>query len=279
MPDQPFKDARAALDAGDATRLSRLMDRHPDLVGYRCRQGEWSEAGYFQGATLLHHVAGNPIRAALPENVLDLARLLLAHGADPNATTDAGATTVRLLLTSQQASEAGVALPLIDLLSAAGAPFDLDDPELLTAPLLNAAPATAAALVKRGARADLRHAAGLGQLDLLDVLLAEPSNPHLLDEALAFACVRGQEGAVRLLLQGGARADVLLTHGGRSPCTALHEAANRGHQRIVALLIEHGADAAVVEPHWGGTPAGWAEHGGHPEIAHLLRQHLAGGRP
>ena len=69
-----------------------------------------------------------------------------------------------------------------------------------------------------------------------------------------------------------------MTHGGRSPCTALHEAANRGYLEIVTLLLKHGADATVVEPRWGGTPAGWAEHDGHEEIAILLREHLATGR-
>jgi ankyrin repeat protein len=73
-----------------------------------------------------------------------------------------------------------------------------------------------------------------------------------------------------------ARGDVLVTHGGRSSCTALHEAANRGYLEIVRLLLEQGADTTVVEPQWGGTPAGWAEHGGHLDIADLLRQYAPG---
>jgi ankyrin repeat protein len=65
------------------------------------------------------------------------------------------------------------------------------------------------------------------------------------------------------------RGAVLMTHRGRSPCTALHEAAHRGYLEIVKLLLENGADATVVEPRW-------AEHDGNLEIAALLRQHASG---
>src|SRR5262249_3536697 len=147
--------------------------------------------------------------------------------------------------------------------------------DVLTGPILNHAPATAAKLVDRGATMDIRHAAGLGRLDTIEALLAADGAPSLLEEALAFACVRGQSASVRALLRPVARGDVLVTHGGRSPCTALHEAANRGHLEIVTMLLAHGTDTTVVEPRWGGTPAGWARHGGHVEIAELLRQHAA----
>lgn len=93
------------------------------------------------GATLLHHVAGNSMRGPLPANIADIARALLDHGSVPNAATDAGWTTIGLILTSRAASEAGVALPLIDLLCAAGARADLTGPDVLTGPLLNQAPA------------------------------------------------------------------------------------------------------------------------------------------
>jgi ankyrin repeat protein len=262
----------AAIDQGDLPRLTALLDRSPRVLGLRCRVGEWYEEGYFRGAMLLHHVAGNPIRCPLPDNILPVTRLLLDRGADPNAATGGGATTIGLLLTSRQASEAGVALPLVDLLRAAGARCDEDDASILSAPLLNAAPATARELVRRGAKMDLRHAAGLGRLDVLEPLLASGAKPAMREEALAFACIRGETAAARMLVAHGARGDLLVAPGGRTPRTALHEAANRGHRDIVQLLLEHGADPGVVEPHFGGTPAGWAEHGGHAELAAVLRE-------
>src|SRR5207244_984726 len=98
-------------------------------------------------------------------------------------------------------------------------------------------------------------------------------DPARLEEALAFACIRGQERAVLVLLRHGARGDVLVTPGGQMPRTALHEAANRGHAAITKLLLDHGAEVGVIEPRWGGTAADWAEHGGHPALARLLRLH------
>jgi len=267
-----FRAGVAAIDAGDLRGLEALLRQYPALVHDRQRVGEWYEAGYFAGATLLHHVAGNPIRCPLPPNIADVTRLLLRQGAEPNARTLGGETTTGLLLTSQQASEAVVAVALIDLLREAGAQDALRDPEVLTAPLLNAAPATAALLVARGAALDVRHAAGLGWLDQLGDLLASESAAVRQDEALLFACFRSQEEAARVLLRHGARGDVLVQPGGITPRTALHEAAIRGHLGLVRLLLEHGADASVVEPHFGGTPADWARHGGHADIVAVLAQ-------
>lgn len=265
-----FRNAVAAIDSGDLSRLGDLLQKRPTLVRYRCRLDEWYAAGYFQGATLLHHVAGNPIRCPLPANILDVARLLLRHKADANAATEGGSTTIGLLLTSRQASEAGVALPLIDLLRAAGAKDDVSGPETLSLPLLNLAPATAAELVRRGSVMDMRHASALGRLDELKTQLDSDHDIRHREDALAFACIRGQEDAARLLIGHGAKGDVLVMPGGQTPRTALHEAANRGHLGIVTLLLENGADARVIEPRWGGTAAGWAKHGGYAEIATLL---------
>ena len=268
--DQIFRDAVAALDSGDLPALSALLQKYPVLTRYRCRHGEWYEQGYFKGAMLLHHVAGNPIRHPLPANIHEAAKIILRYGADPNAATEGGATTVGLLLTSLQASQAGATLPLIELLCSVGAKADVMDPDALTQSLLNSAPETTAELVKRGAVMDLRHAAGLGRLDTMEALLAQNPEAQLRDEALLFACICGQAAAAELLLRRGARGDVLIGPGGMTPRTALHEAANRGQRSIVIRLLESGADAGVVEPNWGGTAAGWAMHGGHPEIADFL---------
>jgi hypothetical protein len=265
-----FRTAVKALDTGDLTHLEAMLNAHPSLIRYRCHIGVWYESGYFAGAMLLNHVAGNPDRGALPRNIVDIARLLVSRDFD----AEAAEYTIGLLLTSKRASEAGVALPLIDLLVEAGAKFDMDAPDVLGMPLLNVAPATAEALVGRGAKMDLRHAAALGKIEVMKSLLAERVAPMMIEEALAFACIRGQtEGAV-LLSKHGAKGDVLVTPGGQTPRTALHEAANRGHVDIVKILLANGVKASIVEPRWGGTPAGWAEHGGHTEIATMLRDFI-----
>jgi hypothetical protein len=271
--DQLFRQAVTALDAGNLTHLDRLLCTHPWLIRHRQRIGTWYDSGYFAGATLLHHVAGNPIRCPLPANILDITRLLLQHGADPNVLTLGGATTCGLLLTSMQASEAGVAVSLCEVLIAAGARDELSDPDVLSAPLMNAAPATAATLVRRGAVMDLRHAAGLGAKDRLQALLAAGVDSERCEEALFFACVRGQRESAHLLLQHKAGGDRLIPPGGLHARTALHEAAGRGYLGLVQLLLDYHVDASVVDPEFGGTALGWAKHEGHAHVVAVLEQY------
>src|ERR1700761_5581549 len=71
-----FRRAVAALDAGDAAGLSALLDERPSLIRYRCYRGQGYESGYFAGATLLEHIAGNPDRGPLPPALPFLAKLL-----------------------------------------------------------------------------------------------------------------------------------------------------------------------------------------------------------
>jgi hypothetical protein len=263
-----FRNAVDALDAGDGARLIGILDAHPAVARYECHRGEWYEEGYFAGATLLWHIAGNPIRGPLPANIVEIARLLVER----HFTRKDAEATIGLLLTSRQASESGMALPLIDLLTSAGARFDVRSGDALSAPLLNHAPETARALVRRGAPIFLHHAAALGNLAAMTRMLEEPVSQAELENALIFACIRGQLDAASLLVEHGAKGDVLLSPGDQTPRTALHEAATRGHADIVEMLLAAGASAAVVEPRWGGTAAGWADAGGFPDLAMRLRE-------
>jgi len=97
----------------------------------------------------------------------------------------------------------------------------------LTLPLLIASPCTARELALRGARMDLRHAAGLGRMDVLKELLQAQPTSELLVGSRAFACIRGEFEAVRALIDLGARCDILGTPVVRTPRSAFHEAANR----------------------------------------------------
>ena len=265
---QAYLEAVEAMDAGAIGKLEKLAGGDPRLVEDRCFEGRWYEHGYFRGAMLLHHVAGNPIRVPLPANVLDVARALLDLGARADAVTEAGWTTIGLLLTGKQASEAGVAVPLMELLRSRGDGTEFLDARALNWALMNCAPGTAEELILRGAPMDLRHAAGLGRIGDVERLLRVQW--ELREEALLLACIRGEEAAGRMLVAAGARGDVLAALEGEPVRTALHEAANRGHEGLVRLMVEKGANLGVVEPQFQGTAAGWARHGGHEGIARLL---------
>src|SRR5579871_5791333 len=262
-----FRNAVQALDAGDLAKLDALLARHPFLLRYRCRTGAWYEEGYFAGATLLNHIAGNPIRCPLPPNILDITRLLLRHGAYAEASRPQ--YTIGLLLTSKQASDAGLALPLIDLLQEArDTEFDLTAPDLLDSPLGEGAFATAEALIQRGARIRLWHAAALGRIDLVrriieagDSLASDASLVPLSntpeeakverEEAFIEACRWGRTGVAEYLLDQGVDPSAQ-ARGGQ---TGLHSAAYNGHLETVRMLLERKAPLEEKN-RYGGTVLG-----------------------
>lgn len=262
-----------ALDAGDARALAGLLDEHPAILAYRTEL----ETSYFAHATLLHHIAGNPIRCPLPQNIIELATVILERGADPNARCGEPvnrSTTIGLLLTSRQASEAGAALPLVDLLKAHGAhdPIDLGDPALLDSPIWNAGIETARELVRRGARLALPQAAALGRLDVMRELLGSQSvSRDEIERGLLYAALHNRTDAAALLIEHGAKGDVPAPPGrAGAGQTALHNAAWQGARELVAMLLDAGATNGARDLRWNGTAADWAEHGGHPELAALI---------
>jgi len=274
-----FRKAVNLVDAGETKSLDDLLKQHPRLLTYHCHVGDWYEEGYFAGAALLHHVAGNPIRCPLPSNIIEVLRTLLKRGADPNVATDAGATTIGLILTGKQVADAGVGVDMIDILKAAGAKDDLDHGDILTDPLWNGGRATAEELVRHGTKMDLRHAAALGRLEDMRRMLKSEVSRSLMEEALIYASHQGEEASARLLVEHGAKGDVLIQSTGPMPqyaarATALHMAAYSGHAGIVRLLLDNGADATIIEPTYHGTALGWAKYGGHAEAAEILNQEM-----
>jgi hypothetical protein len=55
-----------------------------------------------------------------------------------------------------------------------------------------------------------------------------------------------------------------------SRTAALHEAAMRGNLPVIRLLLDHGADPNIHDTSYDATPSGWAEHHGQPEAHQLL---------
>jgi len=85
-----FPAAVEAIQSGDVAVLERLLDAEPALLRERLDDPDAPE--YFRGARLLWYVADNPILIdTMPANVVDVARTLLARGAereDLDATLD-----------------------------------------------------------------------------------------------------------------------------------------------------------------------------------------------
>ncbi len=290
-PHPRFEAAVAAIDAGDLEQLRSLIAPEPALI--HARTNLEPPYDYFTGATLLHHVAGNPDRGRLagelgplPKNIVAIARLLLDAGADVNAVTlgSHGGTTMDLIITSKQASDAGVSGPLMDLLLERGAALDLKKANALETPLANHAPRAAEKMIERGAKADLFAAAALGRMDILRAafdtrggLRSRPrragktmSERDAIGLALLFAYVREQHDAVDFLLEKDGNWNMIGVNNG----TALHRAA-AGDLAMVKRLVAKGADASDRNNPFNATPLAWADHGKQTEIFQWMRKHCA----
>jgi ankyrin repeat protein len=264
----PFADAVAALDAGDLDRLRALLAAEPALVHARTNLEE--PYHYFSGATLLHHVAGNPDRGTgYPANIVEAARLLLDSGADVHAKTfhPNGGTTMALVITSRQASDANASGPLIDLLLEYGAELDLSD---LTPPLANHAPRAAEKMIELGAEVTLNAAAALGWLDRVREL-SVGADRDAIGLALLFAYVNRRQAVVDYLIERDGNWNMTGVNNG----TALHRAAWAGDLPMVERLVAKGADVNNRDNPYHGTPLEWAEHAGQEEVVRWLRGNAA----
>jgi ankyrin repeat protein len=257
-PPSPFMLAFRALQRGDLEELEALLDEHPSLVNARGTNGN----------DLLGLAGGR----------LPAVTLLLARGADVNRGNDYGWTVLHQAGYSNDRAlaQAAVAAGGDTTLSARGdggtplvAALFWGHREVVD--LLGVAPR------------NLRVAAGLGRVDLIDELAGSPEagahrafyRPHggfpawepsddpqeVLDEALVWAAKADRVDAVDRLVSLGARIDADPYRG-----TALTWAAVNGRRGAVARLLELGAD-----PNARGTFGG-PDHGQGVTALHVAAQ-------
>jgi hypothetical protein len=248
--DPRFEAAADALVSGDEEALRGLLDATPALARARSPFGHH--------ATLVHYVAANGVEISRqwqsPRNAVRLLRLLLEHGADPDATCDTyrgdrAQTPLCLLVSSTHPARAGVQGDLVAELCRAGArPDGLDGDGL---PLWTAITfgylAAVEALAGSGARLDiLVFAAAAGDLALVERQLRQ-----------------GPAGA--RIGAGGPVLDARDMVG-----YALIYSAGLGRIDAVRLLLAHGPDLGLTEPMFGGTALGAARYHGRADIEALL---------
>jgi ankyrin repeat protein len=261
--DSPVSQFEAAVDAivsGDSATLEKLVRENPDLVRARSTREH--------GSTLLHYVSANGVedfRQKTPKNIIEIARLLLQAGADVNAESDAyggRSTALGLTATSCHPENAGVQLPLMELLMDYGASVEGPDGYgAVNSCLSNGRGQAAEFLASRGARLDLEGAAGVGRLDVVKSLFQEdgavnsPEMQRQMRDGLAWACEFGRTSVVEFLLQRGIAVDAKGRPHGQ---TGLHWAAYGGHKDAVKLLLDRSAPIDAKDEHHGGTPLEWA---------------------
>jgi peptide-methionine (S)-S-oxide reductase len=267
IPDPLFREAVAAIDAGDVGELDRLAARSPRLV--RDRLESYGE-GYFARPYLLWFVAENPVRnGKLPGNIVDVAKAILdraqGHGV-PNVAEQVD-YALSLVCSGRVARECGVQVGLIDLFADAGANLDA---ALLPA-VAHREREAVDRLLERGASVSLPVAAGMDRTADFERLLPA-STAQERQAALVAAALNGRAQAVARLLAAGADPNAFAPEGLHPHATPLHHAVDSGSRDTVATLLSAGASREARDRRFGATPLDWAEHLGKTEIAEDLRR-------
>lgn len=280
-----FERAVDAVITGNVATLESLLGDNPEIIRARSTREHQ--------ATLLHYISANGVedfRQKTPKNAVEVAKLLLATGAEVDAVqADGESTTLGLVATSVHPWVAGVQIALMETLLDAGAAVDGAPAAWnpLIAALHNGRGEAAEFLAQRGARLDLEGAAGVGRLDLVKSFFnrdgslkavrtgSGPGSPaglpgrgggsdrvsstkDQLQAGFAWACEYGRTNVVDFLLQNGLDVGTKLKHNGQ---TGLHWAAYGGHRDTVKLLLERKAPIDIKDESFGGTPLEWALYG------------------
>ena len=237
-------------------------------------------------------VRGAPLNAALHNGHLNIALLLLEHGADGENGGKACQTALYM------ASSRGYNEVLGTLINRGADPsvqcddWDGDrEKKVKWTPLhiasKNGRLEIARTLLANGVdvnyqgdrcRSPLNIASRCGYIDLVRLLLDHGVDLNASDElgqtALHKASFQGQFEIVRLLLERGANVDVPGRGGaGTGGWTPLFFAARNGHQEMVQLLLDHGADVKVQaseEPRELWTALHLAIYWEHPQVVKVL---------
>ena len=307
---EPFLRAYRAIEAHDPVRLRELLDRWPEVTAMEGTNGNdllamaTSTGDERTVAALLEHGADpahanahgwTALHQAAYANAVHLAGPLLAAGGrtDLSARGDGGTPLVAALFWGHREvvdvlarsgvcprnlrAAAGVGdLALVEELAGtpqAGAHRGFYRPHS-GFPLWNPSDDPQEVLDEA-----LAYAARSGRLSVLDALVARGARLEAdvyRGTPLIWAASTGRADAVRRLLSLGTDPTGRGTYGGEDHgegVTPLHLAAAGGHAETARVLLDAGADPAAVDGHGYGTPAGWATHAGHGDLAEVIRRH------
>jgi uncharacterized protein len=277
-----YCDICTACYLGDEARVRELLDQDPSLAN---RSAEYTT--YYLGS-------GAPLKNAAAKGHLEIVRLLLERGADPNLREEGIAPHGHALYAAAANRHHEVAKLLLDHGAFPNPPVESSADALSRAISNNDGPMIEL-LCSYGAARSVELLACHDDLKTAAAVLA--ANPELADdpEALAGAASNGNEAFVRLLLRYqpdlpkrvnfpgwavGAKTrelnELLFAHG-MNPSepdwlltTPLHQFARKGDLDKAELFIDHGADLHARDEEICSTPLGWAAKFGQKSMVELL---------
>lgn len=263
--DALFRDAVAAIDAGDVASLEQQLQQHPELVRERLTApGEWLRSqigraldGFFTDPYLLWFVTEDAVRTGqLSANVGAVARTIIdaakrASVPDLQHQLD---STFHFTVCSPIGRDGGRQLELLDVLIDEGASMEGGPVQAF---ICNNE-AAARHLVARGARLTLPAALCLGSWDGVAALAPQVTAEEK-QVALGLAALNGKAEALSRLLPLGVDLDAF-TSGFYSHATPLHHAVWSGSLAAVKVLVEAGAKLTTRDKAEDATPLGWAEY-------------------
>src|SRR5689334_16981756 len=138
-----FERAVEAVVDGDIPTLERMLKEDRCLVSARSHRVTHCDPP-LHGAMLLHYVASNGVegyRQRSPKNAAAVAKLLLDSGADPDALCNlygGECTTMALLVSSTPPANAGVQVPVLNVLIDHGATVTPKGEGAWTSPVITA---------------------------------------------------------------------------------------------------------------------------------------------
>ena len=282
-----YVDINTAASIGDLKHVKQLLKQDPSLAN---KVSEY--VTYYIGS-------GAPLKNAAARGHIEIVKLLLKHGADPNLPEEGIAPYGGALYSAVYHGHYDIAKLLLEHGAYPSPPVE-SSADALSIAMSNGDERMVELLCSYGSSRNVHLLAHYGDLKTAAAVFA--ANPALANdaEALAIAAGNGHESFVHLMLRyepdlpkrttfpgwlvGGqtkALNELLFAHG-MSPSypdwlgiTPLHQFARKGEIEKAKWFIAHGADLHARDEDIASTPLGWAAKYGQLAMVKLLLKHGA----
>ncbi len=272
-----YCDICTAAYIGDAERVAELLREDAGLAN---RPSDY---------ITYYACSGTPLRNAAAGGHMEIVRMLLDHGADPNGPEEGIAPKGHALHMAVCNGHRAIVELLLERGAYANVPVE-SSADTLSAAMRSGDAGMVELLASHGAARAMELLAYYG--DTMTAAAVVAANPRKANDehALRYAAEEGHAGFVRLLLRaapglakrvgvGGKTAEIteMLFAGGMNPnyrdwlgATPLHEFARRGDVMNAGMFLDRGARMEAVDGDLRSTPLGWACKAGKVEMVRFL---------